>query len=600
MIDNIVTLIKECRIFASLDIEICETIAHLFEPLELEQDDILFRQDDPSHSFYILINGNLIATISAPNGSKFVGTIESGETVGELGALSGEPRTLTVKASEHSRLLKLSNHEFAKLCNHYPSIMLETIKPIISRSQKNIKLLSSGKECNYVGIILQKSSYSDKIRKKFLQNIPSDADYIFVLDSQIDHKTMTKTFSESEKKYKNIIVLFDAIDSPLSKTILNRAETIYVLVDSESNHQFEPFIESIIHNDDYRKQIKFELILSHNTVKKFPQDTGKWLEKKHFFQHHHLRSDNDTDYRRLLRFFSGNAIGLVLGGGGSRGWLHLGVIKALMEANIPIDAIGGTSVGSIVAGCYLAAQGQYEGLLEKFTHINDKSAPPFTLKDYTLPVISLMNAERLTNSVEYVCDKLNIEDLWQPFFCISSNVTTYKEQMHHIGSLFQKMRASLAIPGLLPPMVIDGHLHYDGALCNNLPVDIMRNIVGANGKIIAVRLNSHHNQNQEYHFPPILTAKDLTAQKLHIGKETYRFPPFFDTFFGVLTFGSSTKEVENAAFADILIHPDITNYGMLGLKQHQKQELVRLGYRELIEALGNWKFDKKKNVFTKK
>lgn len=136
MIDSIVTLLKECHIFSSLDIEVCEKIAGLFEPIELQQDDVLFRQGDPSYNLYIVTNGTLFAVITTPNGDKFVGSIEKGETVGELGAISGEERTLTVKAAQHCSLLKLSSAEFLKLCHQYPTIILESIKPIISRSQK--------------------------------------------------------------------------------------------------------------------------------------------------------------------------------------------------------------------------------------------------------------------------------------------------------------------------------------------------------------------------------------------------------------------------------------------------------------------------------
>jgi hypothetical protein len=94
--------------------------------------------------------------------------------------------------------------------------------------------------------------------------------------------------------------------------------------------------------------------------------------------------------------------------------------------------------------------------------------------------------------------------------------------------------------------------------------------------------------------------KDLIARKFKTAKDPYFFPEFFDTFLNVLTFGSSSKEVENAAFADILIEPDLTNYSMLGVKKHQEKELVRLGYRELIHALSDWEFDEKKNHFARK
>ena len=272
----------------------------------------------------------------------------------------------------------------------------------------------------------------------------------------------------------------------------------------------------------------------------------------------------------------------------------------MIEANIPIDAIGGTSIGSATSAAYLITNGNYDKMLELFNYLNEKNNPIFTMQDCTLPVISLLSAERITNALKELFQDHFIEDLWLPYYCVSSNLNTYKENIHHSGSIFEKVRASIAIPGVLPPMVLDGEIHYDGALCNNLPVDIMRNIVGTSGKIIAISLNKHLNLGHEYNFPPILTMKDLLAKKAGIGKEKYRFPPYFDTFYNVMTFGSATREVENAAFADILIEPNLSNYSILGVKKHQEKELIKMGYRELITSLAEWEFDEKKNHFSKK
>ncbi len=600
MKDNIATLIKHCRIFSALDIEVLEGIEFLFTPIELDQDDILFKQGDPSTHFYVLISGTLIAGVVTASGGKFIGSIESGESVGELGALSGEDRTLTVKAAQKSRLLMLSSEEFIKLCNQYPTIILETIKPIINRSQRNIKIISSEKECNYVGIIIQNKKVPiQKIKEKFIKNLPIDREYAFICDSDLNEDKIVKLLEGYEKKYTSIIAILDSEETALSKIILEKSSTVYLISDTELDKELDPFANEIINSNHYRSRIKFEHILLHKTPKPFPKNTLTWIDKEKFFQHHHLRIESNSDYQRLLRFFSGNAIGLVLGGGGARGWLHIGVLKALHESKIPIDAIGGTSIGALVGACYLSSLGNFDDLLTKFKYINLKSGPPFSIKDFTFPMISFLNSGRITECIKVTCENLLIEDLWQSFFCVSSNASTFKEHLHRSGLLFERIRASIAIPGILPPMVIDSHLHYDGALCNNLPVDIMRNIVGAKGKIIAVALTNYGSKCGDYDFPPVLRFKDVLMRKFKLKKPAYRFPPFFDTFYNVLTFSSCTRTRENEAFSDIFINPDINNYSMLNLKKHQETELLQYGYRELIEALGNWKFDESKGELLK-
>src|SRR5690606_36069897 len=93
-----------------------------------------------------------------------------------------------------------------------------------------------------------------------------------------------------------------------------------------------------------------ELVLLHTDAERPPRYTARWLEALAVREHHRVVEDRDVGYFRLARFLSGNAIGLVLAGGGARGFAHIGVIRALREAGIPVDVVGGTSIGSIIAG----------------------------------------------------------------------------------------------------------------------------------------------------------------------------------------------------------------------------------------------------------
>ncbi len=349
-----------------------------------------------------------------------------------------------------------------------------------------------------------------------------------------------------------------------------------------------------------QKKLKFELILIHNLIKKFPTHTARWLVNEHFFQHHHVRINNDNDYARLLRFLTGNAIGLVLGGGGARGWLHIGVLKYLIEAGIPIDAIGGTSVGSLAAGCYVNSQGEYQALYDKFSTLGRKSGPPFTPIDFTYPIISLFSGDRVTRAIDEAMGSHFIEDLWIPYFCISTNITAQQQHSHHTGKLAQKTRASSAIPGLLPPVALNGDIHYDGAICNNLPVDVMRNIVGAEGKIISVCIMPINTKKQNYNFPAILTFKDLALHKLNKKKFGYIFPPFFETFYKTITYGSATNEAQNKGHSDISIHPDLNQFSMLDSNKKAVNKLCEIGYDEIKKELMKWNYDRTVRKLVKK
>ena len=590
MNDNILQLVRQCAIFSSLDDDALNSISLLVEPLSLNQDEVLFRQGDPSFYFYILISGTLIAMASNNEGHKFVGTIEQGETVGELGAISGESRTLTVKATQNSTLLKLSNNHLIDICQKYPNVMVECVKTIISRSQKNIKLLSPENECNLVGLIISKKDRNHKkIKEILIENTNKNQETHVISDSEIDPLHVLNIINALEKKHQNILFILDSENSDNSKIILQKIHSLYIFQPADCIEGLDPFTIHLLNHQEYQRKIRFSLILIHHEKDFIHRNTKKWTEKFNFMKCHHVRINVESDYQRMLRFFSGKANGLVLGGGGTRGWMHIGVIKALMEAKIPIDAISGTSIGSLFGIAYILSHGDFDRMIELSKDFMKSSGPPYTPKDFTLPLVSILSGERITKGILNICDDICIEDLWLPYFCITTNISTYKEECHHFGLCYESVRASIALPGIFPPMVINNQLHFDGGLSNNLPVDEMRKIVGKKGTIYASCLTSFRGKNTKFTFPPILTFKELIYQKLGVSKQPLKFPNFYETFYSIITYGSFAYEKEQGENADILINPDISKYGIMSLKENQLQELIDIGYNELSAVL------KKKN-----
>jgi NTE family protein len=156
MNEELIQFLKKCKVFASIehDPNLIEALIAQFEVISLKENNVLFRQGDPSDYFYILYSGRLSANLTIPNGkSKNIGQISPSETVGELGSLTGEPRTLTVRALESSEILRLPDTVFKKLCQQYPSILFDTIHPVITRSRQIIQVLASGDNKKHIAII---------------------------------------------------------------------------------------------------------------------------------------------------------------------------------------------------------------------------------------------------------------------------------------------------------------------------------------------------------------------------------------------------------------------------------------------------------------
>lgn len=589
--------LKSSRVFSSLDEHTSKRLLAKFNRIELKQGETLFYQGDPSDSIFLLVSGKLSAELTTAAGeTRVVGHIGPGETVGEGGALTGDMRSLTVKALKDATLLRLPAKDFVEICHHYPAIMFATIHPIITRSKSIIQMLSAEKTNKHILLIPANSDFSiDKFVEK-LSNLAEHFPSILIVsdfhadfsDKNAEHNVIKEKIaklSHSKKPSHRILYILSSHDTPLAKLAFKKADMVYVVGHSRTTPKIDRHILDKIESRRLHFKSDPELVILHPENSAAPQNTAAWLAITHFGLHHHIRLDVSKDFQRLLRFMRGKATGIVFSGGGTRGWSHLGAIKALQEAKIPIDMLGGVSGGAIVAGCY-AMSTNFEEAYENFYKIVVGSAHSVSWQSLTWPTISVFNGKSFTESLMKIFANQMIEDLWLPYFCLSTNLANGNEAVHRHGILWEKIRASAAIPGLIPPMLLDGEIHLDGGLLNNLPVDVMRQFVGSKGRIIAVELNSFAPDYHMYDFPPILTFTDLLLNKLgFIGKKSYHFPRFVDTFLRGLFVGSTLKAKQNSMAANIFISLDTRKFRLLQSNPKQADRLIEIGYQDTIKQI---------------
>ena len=176
----------------------------------------------------------------------------------------------------------------------------------------------------------------------------------------------------------------------------------------------------------------------HTSGSPGPRGTARWLEQRDFDRHYHVRADEPGDLARLARVLTGNAVGLVLGGGGARGFAHIGVLRALRELGVPVDLVGGTSIGAIIGAQIATGLGASE--------IQEAGREQSTsLFDPTLPIVSLSSGRRLGARLLDTFGGLEIEDLPIPFFCVSTNLTEASEVIHRRGALTSAIREKLKL-----------------------------------------------------------------------------------------------------------------------------------------------------------
>jgi NTE family protein len=201
-----------------------------------------------------------------------------------------------------------------------------------------------------------------------------------------------------------------------------------------------------------------------------PSNSTRWLDAAPIARLIQLRAGDAADLLRLARIFTGRSVGLVLSGGGARAYAHIGALKALGEIGIPADFLAGVSMGGVIA----AGVGMGWSHEELDRRIRDAFVDSSPLSDIAFPLVAMTHGRVVDKRLETHFGDTQISDLWRPFTCISTDLTTGDAFVHRSGRLRDALRASISLPGLLPPVVINDHVHVDGALVANLPVDLVR------------------------------------------------------------------------------------------------------------------------------
>ena len=581
-------IISSCEFLSGIPKEVIEDLSPYFIKIELSAGKKLFSQGDDSDFIFILLSGQLTSRlIKSSQEVETLGTINPGETVGELGALSLEKRSLTVSATVNSELLRLPSEKFRALCSDYPSVVANISKLIIARSQKTLKLLALSKHSPYIFVVsflsnaVSKENFSQKI-KLYLNQFKKIA--IEEETTPFNFNVKVKKYEQEETEYNKIIFFLDPLDEELFKAHKTHIQTLYLIFSEEDRKISEEWIKKIrkIHSDN--PDLRLELVLIHPDKGHRIVNTNKWLNIIKFNLHHHLHADNEEDYQRLARFMTGNAVTLVLGGGGGKGLLHLGVIKAMHDMRVPIDAIGGTSIGASIAAAYAYTR-NYNNTLALINKLKYASLQSLSLWNLTWPIISLFSSNPGTKALIYLFDRICIEDLFIPCFAVSANLSRHCEVAHTKGLVWEAIRSTTAIPGLFPPVALDGEIHYDGGLLNNLPVDVMRRLVGKDNTIIAVSVSKVKHEGLLYQFPPVVTLKEAIMRKF---TKKYVFPSFFQTFLDSLLLGSLSTQINNEHNADILIKPSLLGYKTLTITEAQQEKLMQIGYDETVQAINHF------------
>lgn len=598
---ELVELLSESDLFNHLNNEETSTLLKLCEFESLTADEVLFYKDEPSDSLYIVTSGKCLAVLEENGVEKLIGTIGVGEMIGELGALSGKPRALTIKAYSDSTLLKLTSEHFIEFLENSSStqLYLKLFASIIERSQQVIKILAKEKVYRHIALI---PATDESIPDNFIEQLKDaikpqhnliiiDRDALQQKKSDINLDIILEVIRKADKENKIIVFIVkdlsrlgmyaDAVEQKSFKMIMENLDAVYFVAKGAQYRDINKPVRMVLDKNKLSLISKKSLILL-NEGQQY-NNTSTWLDSCRVDNHYHIDMNQKSDYSRLLRYIIGRPNGLVLSGGGTKCYAALGAVKAFEELGIPIDAVGGTSAGSILAAL-IANYKSFDDIFEAGKPTIEIGSHSLKMKNLTFPLVSVANGQVLTDTLQEVYGDMQIEDTRLPFYAIGCDLNQGKELRFKRGPLWEAIRCSTSLPLIYPPYIKDGHLIIDGGLLNNLPIDVMIDLIGSEAFITAFNL-SVTVHDEKYKFTPIMGFFDSMLTRLKLRHKDYNYPPLIEMFLNSLMLGSSLRANENSLKANLLIQPDLSEFPILGLGPDKIEELIEIGYQETMQDL---------------
>ncbi|XP_017029105.1 neuropathy target esterase sws isoform X3 [Drosophila kikkawai] len=458
----------------------------------LESGRAVYRQDESSDSTYIVLSGRMRSVITHSSGKKeIVGEYGKGDLVGIVEMITETSRTTTVMAVRDSELAKLPEGLFNAIKLRYPIVVTRLISFLSHRFLGSMQTRSgSGAPGAPVEANPVTHKYSTVALVPITDEVPMTTftyelyhslcaiGPVLRLTSDVVRKQLGPNIFEAANEYRmtswlaqqedrNIITLYQC-DNSLSawtQRCMRQADVILIVGLGDRSHLVGKFEREI---DRLAMRTQKELVLLYpETTNAKPANTLSWLNARPWVtKHHHVQCVkriftrksqyriNDlysrvllsepnmhSDFSRLARWLTGNSIGLVLGGGGARGAAHIGMLKAIQEAGIPIDMVGGVSIGALM-GALWCSERNTTIVTQKAREWSKKMTKWFLqLLDLTYPITSMFSGREFNKTIHDTFGDVSIEDLWIPYFTLTTDITaschrvhTNADVMHNLGA----------------------------------------------------------------------------------------------------------------------------------------------------------------------
>jgi NTE family protein len=562
------TALRSVPIFAEIDDDQLDLLTSTVDRQHVPANEWLFHLGDPSDSIYVIASGRFAAV---GLDGQVLREMASGDSIGDLGVITGAARSAGVRALRDGVVWRIAADTFSEVLAKAPQLQSAMFRAMaVMLRESRAATVSRGRRV--VGVVSTGGAVAAPIVDAIATRLRSHGQAA-VVAPPVDttaaanhYGELVDAFSETLDRVERsndwvLLVAERGSGDSWRRYVTAQSDRVVVLADqSDPPEALEPPVT----------QGPVHLV----TCGVVPDPS--WWDLLQPISHHPA---DDDGIGALARRIAGRSLGLVLGGGGARGLAHYGVYEELTRAGVVIDRFGGTSSGALAAATFALGLDARECTAAARKYI----AETRPVSDYTIPAIALTRGRRVDRLIEgFFGSTTLIEQLPREFFSVSTDIITGDQIIHRRGLLWVAVRASISIPGLLPPVQHRERLLVDGGLMNILPADVM--CADPDGEVICVDLRTTWVPSKGFGPLPARLQPPAFIRRLVTGTDA-ALPPLQDTLLRSVELAAPKWNLRELPRVTAIIEPDVSAIGPLDFRNIDAAlEAGRIAARAALEA----------------
>jgi len=590
--ERVLAVLRASGVFGSLDEPVLQDLGRFLHLQTIPGGNIVYREGDLANTMFFLISGRLRVSRRDRQGVLLLyNEIRPGESVGEAGLILQQPRAADITALRDSVVAMLSRADFERLLMLHPLALNQVFSRAIFNHLRHASQVVERRHAQiFVVVPLAPGALAHEVALGLTRafgevgrSLHVSPDTERAADPAAASDPIGKDrYDALEEQYDFLVYEADLRSPAWTKRAFRQADQVVLVATPGTSAQLGELEQQLAREPGFDMKRK-HLVVLHPAQADVPAGLEHWRAARDVERVYPVRSRHAADYARLGRFINGKAVGLVLGGGGARGFAHLGVLRALEQSGVVIDLIGGNSMGALLGAQYACGL-PLDEIRERTVRFARGGERP------TIPVISIMSGRRVERDLRRMFGERTVDQVWRPFFAAACNLSRACTAVQDSGPLWRAVLASNSPVGLFPPVLHNGDLLVDGAILENVPVAAMRARLGAplekrrgNGTVIAIDVDVRDYMGVDPALPRLSVRSTIQG---YFRRGVPSSPGIGDILYRASHIGGLHQRARTIAQADHYLEPPVASFPLMGYGR--AAQIAEVGYRYAMQEIEQW------------